>query len=302
MNLEEKFKKGKASCTYQRIDPKYATDIFVGYNPDGQMSFVITEAGKVEKVVSSKLIKVQLKRHDSKYELSFDLLDEGYAQMFLVFCRDLIATCERAGKTQAISRSIKRWKYWKEMFGKQSSRLLSKQEGQGLIGELYTLKSYMIPRYGYQNALMAWRGPLLGHKDFEIDNTWYEIKTINNGVDKIHISSLEQLESDIDGHLIIVKVEETSEVNSRAINLNKLVSDIWEMLDDLETAEIFRSRLDNLGYRYEPDYDNYNYLICGRDMYAVTESFPILRRRDLNNAIGNVQYTILLPGITDYKE
>lgn len=302
MDLVEKFEKGKESHTYQRIDPEYKTDIFVGYNSDGYMSLVITELGKVEKVRSSKLIQVQLKRHDSKLELSFDLLDDAYAPMFLVFCKDMVATCENAGKTLAISYALKRWKYWKEMFGKQRPGLLSKQEIQGLIGELYVLKTYMIPNFGDKDALDAWRGPLLGHKDFEINDTWFEIKTINNGAERITISSLEQLESDIDGHLITVRLEETSSLNRRAVSLNRIASQIWESLDDPETYDIFSARLDNAGYRYEPEYDDYNYLICGKDIYTVADSFPRLRRKDINNAIGNAQYTIMLLGIADYKE
>ena len=60
MQLVEKFQKGAATRTYQRIDMEYRVNVFIGYNPDGQMSMVITENGKNEKVKSTKFIDVNL--------------------------------------------------------------------------------------------------------------------------------------------------------------------------------------------------------------------------------------------------
>ncbi len=96
MNIEEKFKKGNISNTYQRIDSDYKVNIFLGYNDDGKMSMVITEPGKETAIKSSKLIDVSLKRReDQKMALTFDLLDDAYKSMFMVFCKDIIVICER---------------------------------------------------------------------------------------------------------------------------------------------------------------------------------------------------------------
>ncbi len=304
MEISKKFEKGSENHTYQRIDPDYKVDIFLGYNDDGKMSMTLTEKGKVERVQSSKLIDVHMNRRekDHKIVLSFDLLDMAYAPMFAVFCKDMIVVCERAGKDMAVSSALVRWKYWKEMFGKKRSHLLDKQEIKGLMGELYELKDRFIPEYGYKDAVKCWRGPLLGHKDYEINNTWYEIKTINSSAVQIIISSLEQLESDIDGHLIVVRADETSENNENAINLNKIVLQITDMIEDPEVLEEFRIKLDNAGYTVDPGYENINYIIKGSEAFTVNKTFPRLRREDINTAIGNVKYTILIAGIADFRE
>ncbi len=303
MEISKKFEKGIESHTYQRIDPDYKVNIFLGYNENGQMSMILTENGKEEKVYSSKLIDVRLnRREDRKLALSFDLLDNAYAPMFTVFCKDMIVVCERAGRDMAISSALVRWKYWKEMFGKKKSHLLDKLEIKGLMGELYELKNQMIPEYGCKNAIKSWRGPLLGHKDFEINDTWYEVKTINDGAIQIIVSSLEQLESEIDGHLILVRVDETSENNEKAMNLNKIVLEITDMIEDPEILEEFRVKLDNAGYTVDPEYESINYVFKGTEMYKVNNAFPRLRRSELNEAIGNAKYTILLAGISDFKE
>ena len=303
MDLLKKFERGIESHTYQRIDPDYKVNIFLGYNDDGKMSMILTEDGREERVKSSKLIDVQMKRReDRKLALSFDLLDQAYAPMFTVFCKDMIVVCEKAGKDLAISSAIIRWKYWKELFGKKRSQLLDKHEIKGLLGELYELQIRMIPEYGYQKAIKSWRGPVFGHKDFEINDTWFEVKTVNDGAVQLVISSLEQLESEEDGHLIVVRVDETSENNSKALNLNKLVLRIINLIEDPEALEEFRTKLDNIGFTVEPEYESYNFIIKGVDVYTVDKLFPRLRRKDMNNAIGNAKYTILFAGIADFKE
>ena len=303
MEIIKKFEKGIETHTYQRIDPEYKVNIFLGYNDDGKMSMILTENGKEEQVKSSKLIDVHLKRReDRKLALSFDLQDIAYAPMFTVFCKDMIAVCERAGKDMAISSALIRWKYWKEMFGKKQSILLDKQVIKGLMGELHELKNRIIPNYGYKEAVKSWRGPLLGHKDFEINSTWYEVKTINDGATQIIISSLEQLESDIDGHLIVVKVDETSENNEKAVNLNSLVLQIADLIEDPDALEEFRTKLDSVGYSVEPEYDRFNFVFKGTMMFTVNDDFPRLRRKELSDAIGNVKYTILIAGISDFRE
>lgn len=303
MDLLKKFERGIETHTYQRIDSDYKVNIFLGYNDDGKMSMILTEDGREERVKSSKLIDVQMKRReDRKIALSFDLLDQAYASMFTVFCKDMIVVCEKAGKDLAISSAIIRWKYWKELFGKKRSQLLDKQEIKGLMGELYELQMRMIPEYGYQKAIKSWMGPLLGHKDFEINDTWFEVKTINDGAVQLVVSSLEQLESEEDGHLIVVRVDETSENNSKSLNLNKLVLQIIDLIEDPEALEEFRIKLDNIGYTAESEYESYNFIVKGVDVYTVDKMFPRLRRKDMNNAIGNAKYTILFAGIADFKE
>ena len=303
MNISEKFEKGFENHTYQRIDSHYKINIFLGYNDAGRMSMVITENGKVEPVSSSKFIEVQLNRRaDNKLALSFDLIDSSYASMFILFCKDIIVLCESVGKELAISNALLRWKYWKELFGKKNSQSLNKQEIKGLIGELYCLKNYMIPKFGCLSAVKSWMGPMLGHKDFEIYDTWFEIKTVSDGAVQFSVSSLEQLESNDTGHLIIVRSDETSEKNVRAYNLNSMVLSIADMIEDQECLNEFKSKLENLGYYTLPEYENYNYVVKGFETYTVNNSFPAIRRKEISNAIGNAQYTIIISKLSEYKE
>ena len=303
MNIEEKFQKGADTQTYQRIDIDYKVNIFLGYNEDGKMSMAIIEPGKKEIVKSTKFIDVSLKkREDQKMALYFDLLDASYKSMFMIFCKDIIVVCERAGSQMAISTALTRWKYWKEMFGKKKSEILEKQEIKGLIGELIELRDQFMKNYDESTAIKSWMGPLMGHKDFEINETWYEIKTVNENAIKVNISSLEQLESENDGHLVIIRLEETSSTSELSTNLNKMVISVTDSIKDPENMDLFRVRLDNMGYTPNDEYDNYNYVFKGRQCYSITDGFPRLTRKDVPESISNAEYTILINGISNYKE
>lgn len=303
MNIEEKFQKGVVDHTYQRIDSEYKVNIFLGYTDEGNMSMVITEYGNKVLVKSTKLIEVSLKkREDEKMALSFDLLDNSYKSLFLLFCNDIIVVCERAGSQMAISAALSRWKYWKEMFGKKRSGILEKHEIKGLIGELIELKDHFITEYGESVAVKSWMGPLMGHKDFEINNTWFEIKTVNENAVLVNISSLEQLDSESDGHLVVIRLEDASPVSDLAVNLNRMVLSITESIKDPEVLDLFRIRLDNMGYVPNDEYDDICFVYKGRQSYAVKEGFPRLTRSDVSESIGNVEYSIVLNGISGYRE
>lgn len=303
MELLKKFEKGELSRTYQRIDSDYNINIFLGYNIDGNMSMVITENGMDAIVKSSKIINVSLnKRDDNKLALSFDLLDNSYISIFLIFCKDIIITCEKVGRDKAIANALIRWKYWIEMFGRCKDNILPKSEIKGLIGELIQLRDYFMNNWDETTAIDSWMGPLLGHKDFEIEDTWYEIKSINENSIQVSISSLEQLESEFDGHLVIVRLEDTSSVTSRSINLNQIVVSIVERIFDPENLQKFLLKLENIGYTCNDQYENYKFMYKGTQKYKVDNDFPRLRRMHINPSIGNANYTIVLDGIQKYKE
>ncbi len=303
MDLNKKFEAGAKTHTYQRIDAEYKVNIFLGYNDEGLMSMVITENGVDTHVKSSKFISIKLnRREDKKLALSFDLLDDAYKSLFLIFCNDIIEICEKSGNDMAIPNALIRWKYWKEMFGRRKAHLLDKLEVKGLIGELLELKNFFMKKFDETVAISSWMGPLLGHKDFEVDETWYEIKSVSENANQVIISSFEQLEADNDGYLVIYRLEETSPTTNNSINLNSIVLSMVSMFTDPDNLELFRTRLDNVGYAVDAEYDKFNFIFKDRKKYKVNGNFPRLRREDVNHSIGNVKYSILLNSLDEFTE
>ncbi len=49
---------------------------------------------------------------------------------------------------------------------------------------------FFIAKYGNRKAIGLWMGLLFGHKDFEIDDTGYEIKTVNENAIQVSVNSI----------------------------------------------------------------------------------------------------------------
>ncbi len=303
MNLIEKFKVGKQHNTYQRLDSAFKVNFYVGYNEDGMMSLVIVESGKEIQVKSTKVIKVSSKpRVDGKIALAFELLDESYQSLFLMFCKDIISSCESIGRENANANAITRWKYWKQMFSKRLTTALDEGEIKGLVGELLFLKEHFLVSYLSNIAISSWMGPLYGHKDFEINDTWYEIKSVNENAIQVMINSLEQLESEHEGHLVIIRLENANSVTNDTIDLNSIVFEVIGKLIDLDDLNLFNQKLSNVGYVYDEEYDKYQFLHKGTQQYLVNDKFPRIRRKELFSEVGNVKYTIMIDGISELRE
>lgn len=303
MNLLKKFETGKQNRTFTRIDPRYDVDIFIGYDDDGRMSLAVIEKGETVSEKSTNIIEeTQGIRNDGKLQLKFSLLDSSYKPMFLTVCRDIIEYCCQKGKGKAIQSASERWKYWREVFANKKENILSENEIKGLLGELVVLNEHFMSEYDEKTAVSAWMGPLMGHKDFEINNTWYEVKTVNQNASEVHISSLEQLDSPVEGHLVVVQMEKTNEVNNLAININDYVSLIENKITDLNLKEEFWNRLTNVGYEYNEEYKKFNFVYYAKTYYTVKDDFPRLTRDSVNRKISSAEYSILLDGIENFKE
>ena len=219
---------------------------------------------------------------------------------FCSFCEDLVETTRTAtDNNSGYSLLINRFYGWKKMFH-QAKNVLDEKNIMGLIGELLFLKNNMIPQYGKAKALVSWTGSEKTKKDFSLNETWYEVKSITAGKAVVGISSFEQLESDLLGNLIIYQLERMSpEYNG--INLNKLVKQIFQVFDVDVLKDLFLQKLSDVGYTFENAYDSYVYEIYSESIYEVNHAFPCLRREDKFEAISQVKYDLLLAKIENFK-
>ena len=169
---------------------------------------------------------------------------------------------------------------------------------------MYVLDSELMPRYGSEKSALSWTGPKAAHQDFILEDTWYEVKTISSGKDEVKISSVEQLDCQNDGKLIVVYADNTSRTNENAINLNLIYMKLLSRLmnDDVKTE--FCDMLLKYGYYPRPEYEDIDYIfeIKGVRRYIVTTSFPCFRRKNIPADITKVDYCISLPAIKDFME
>ncbi len=285
---------------YSRYDGEHPLDIFLGIDDQGRKSLVVTLKANRERVVSSKTIAVDFfKRNDGRNSLRFSLEDDDLRDIFYKFCEDIIESTRGSSLSDGFSPIVRRWETWITFF-QRTALPLSESEIIGLIGEIHFLQTVMIEKYGTDRALEAFIGIDKAHKDFEIDDTWYEVKTIHNGVRTVKISSIEQLDADTTGKLEVITLDQGTPGTDSNITINSIVRQFREQLNQTQLID-FDEKLRKANYIEDERYDDYNYLFIKRDEYEVAGDFPRIMSGALPIGITKATYEIDISAIQQYK-
>lgn len=285
---------------YSRYDGEHPLDIFLGIDDQGRKSLVVTLKAGRERVVSSKTIAVDFfKRTDGRSSLRFSLEDDDLRDIFYKFCEDIIESTRNSNPSDGFSPIVRRWETWITFF-QRTALPLSESEIIGLIGEIHFLQTVMIEKYGADRALEAFIGIDKAHKDFEIEDTWYEVKTIHSGVRAVKISSIEQLDADTTGKLEIITLDQGTPGTDSNITLNSIVRQFREQLNQTQLID-FDEKLRKSNFIEDERYDDYNYLFIKRDEYEVADDFPRIMSGMLPVGVTRATYEIDISAIQQYK-
>lgn len=292
------------SSDYTLVSPDIATKIYCGMDKFLNPSLYVVTSIKPKEMSSTSLIKVTVvKRNiDDNYGIIFSLLDESLMEIFFRFCSDLISvTLTATNEYDAISSLCRRYVQWQKMLRLKKGKLLTEEEIKGMTGELLFLKEYLAKTHGYKKAVDSWIGVDYADQDFVIDDYWYEIKTISSGIDTVTISSLEQLDSDTKGSLVILTFDKTSPNNINKITISKLLSEIKLEMDDDKLFEKIEEKLFDFGYVELPDYEKYAYIKNNVDFFEVNDKFPIIRKSDLPRSVLRVKYDLIISMLDEWR-
>ena len=149
-------------------------------------------------------------------------------------------------------------------------------------------------------ALRAWSGQELTHKDFSLGDTWYEVKAISRGKPTVRIASLEQLDSEMVGQLVVYPMEKMSE-EYNGITLNKLVADTQRLFSTTEDTALFKRKTALQGYEYSGYYDSFVFVVGDSKHFIVDVSFPRLVRKAVPTSVANCIYDLLLRDLDKYE-
>ena len=280
--------------------------VYYGLSKDGNYRIAFLSSSVAPKIESTKMLRVtQGEEAANTYWTCFDLLQHDAKKVFFTFCANLIdAVTGIYDEQKALYALKKRYITWKTMFRRDSSNKLPREVLQGLFGELYFMKKYMLDRFGAAVAVQAWSGPDAKSKDYAVDTEWFEVKTIGANTTTVHISSLAQLSSDHDGHLIVIKAEAMSDQFSNGeSSIEELFDYIFTQFND-ETAEgIFLSKLSAFGFDSSDESFMSKFDVKSMNEYKVSGDFPRLTEKDIARPeICDVSYSLIINSLKDYME
>ena len=286
---------------FSRVDNSHILELYIGLDDKKRKSIELRAEFKYRAIKGTSSIEVNQYKKDKYNIIRFSLCDDEISGLFYTFCDDLIEqTRFIKEKTEGYHSIISRFYQWKKMFITSKNNFLTEPEIMGLIGEILFLRNDLAQRIGLTNALKSWSGQELTHKDFSWENQWFESKTISRGNQLIKISSLEQLESDYDGELVVHVLEKMS-LAYNGITLNKLVLETASIFDNLDDKDTFLSKVALQGYEYNDHYDEYVYELSNFIRYTVNQNFPKLIRKELPIAIRKASYEIALTDIRNFE-
>ena len=308
VNFEQIFSNlaNELSGNQKRLPVKSALGVYYGLSKEGNLRLAFLSVAPAPKMESTKLLRVTQGAESEKvYWTCFDLLQHDAQKVFFTFCENLIeAITDIPDEQKALKQLKKRYITWKTMFKRESDKKVSSEVLQGLFGELYFLKKYMLEKYGPAVAIQAWSGPDGRSKDYAVGTEWYEIKTVGANSPNVRISSLAQLSSEYDGHLVVLRAERMSDQfdNGEAC-VHDLFKYILSVINDETVEGIFLSKLSSFGYDISDESYTAKFDVKSMTSYKVSDGFPRITEQDVQRVeICDVGYSLIINALKPYME
>lgn len=287
---------------FSRADSDHILDLYIGLDNNSKKCIELrSKKFNPRKVSGTDVIEVGQFRNSNYLSIRFSLNEDEMSGLFYKFCEDLVEETRNLKlESEGYQAVTERYYQWRKMFVPSRKAFLSEPEIMGLIGEILFLKGNLKDRIGLSQALKSWSGQELTHKDFSYENTWFEIKAISRSSMSVRISSLEQLDSENNGELVVFALEKMSEAYD-GITLNKLVFETRNLFDSAQEKDDFLAKVALQGYEYNAYYDQFVYEVSSFYRYLVNDSFPRLTRRNVDKAISRATYVLALPDISEHE-
>jgi hypothetical protein len=302
--IKERFINAEGVDSFKRVSETHILDLYLGIDNMSRYTLFLIADIEPLRLFSSQLINVQVgMRRDKRWGVSFSLINREFEDVFCHFCEDIINSSQNLKTADEGSDFVcTRYEKWQKMLSRYKGGILSESAIKGLIGELYFLLNYLIPIYGEEEAVNSWIGPEKANQDFVLGERWYEVKATVAGAENIKISSIEQLDTESDGELVIVYLDKTSYADDSKITLNSIFIETLSTLSGELIKQKLTDILLNLGYYNRSEYDEHIFRFCKMERYKVDSTFPCIRRNLLSKAIINSKYEMSVSFISRYLE
>lgn len=301
MDIRSQFSAFSRPEYFSRIDDEHILDLHIGLDEKGRKSIELRSMFKPVKVTGTSAIDVTQYTKPEYNTIRFSLKDDDMSGLFYKFCEDIIEqTKDLKNEKDGYKAITTRFFQWKKMFVLSKNTFLTEPEIMGMIGEILFLRGPLAEESGLSEALKSWSGQELTHKDFSCSDKWYEVKTISRGNTTVRISSLEQLDSDKNGELIVYSLEKMSPAYN-GISLNKLILETRQMFLSADDADTFLAKVAMQGYEYNNYYDEFVFEVSGLTRYKVTDQFPKLTHANVPKEITKANYDLALAEIMSFS-
>ncbi|WP_159440965.1 PD-(D/E)XK motif protein [Agromyces cerinus] len=292
----------------QRLLPGNSLHLYFGADHTSRpVFFLVTElSSRAPKL--AELVQVEHgRRPDGKWTVVLTLKDTEFLETFMGMCLELArrtSTAENEADGLAIfDETIKQWR---RLLTYKGARRLTEQEAQGLAAELWFLLELSASVESPSIAVDAWKGPLGAPHDFRVSSAqMFEVKAIRGGAASVHISSLEQLETESDEQLelVLVTINDSSDMQARStLSLIQLVAAIRKRLNGDEIAlDSFETKLALI--QFDPTdqyYASRGFEVVRSRHFAVRDDFPRIRKDSAPLGVVRARYQLEIAALNAF--
>lgn len=238
--------------------------------------------------------------------LVLSITDTRYLDIFSVLVCDIIDhVASQPDKQTGVKEFIARLIRWQDFLKRHAPEGLGEQAQQGLYGELWFFRNFILPNMDPVSAASAWVGPVRANQDFQLDRCAVEIKTTSAGSHPvIQITNIRQLDDTGIEVLLLFHISLDIRLGGPQ-SLPELVHEIRTLLgnQDMNALSIFNERLVDAGYLniHESRYEELKYAIRNYHFFRVCEGFPRILDSELLPGIGDVHYSVALASCMPFK-
>ena len=287
-----------------KLSVNHPLEWYVRYASSEHKSIVIVSQKAIKKIESSKCIDVSCnQRKDGKYAIAFTLMDRKQEDVFITMAGDIIEYSNVDTDDGALLKVLRRYNAWLKLLDHKSNTILEINTQKGLIGELLFLKEKIEAGMLPSEALAGWVGPEGADQDFVYAECWHEIKATGASSTEISISSVEQLDRDDEGELVIYRIDKCAPDQPQSLTLYGLVHAVIDLVSRHgENPDELVLKLGFAGYIDMEEYDKQHFNMSSKQIYSVTDVFPRIRRKDIPAEITNMEYRIDIPSIKSWEK
>lgn len=241
---------------------------------------------------------------ENSWLLCATIIDRDKKSEFSYMCENIIQTVLKESSIKsAVATFANTLIKWKNLFDKIRTEGLSREEQQGLYGELCMLHKFIESTDDLYSSVNYYIGTDKALRDFQGRNWAIEVKTTaTNNPQLLKINGERQLDDTMIEQLFLFHCSvETSKLSGET--LPEKIKSIRSILSsDLAALSLFNSKLFEAGYldAQETKYLEQHYKLRKENFYSVKGNFPRICENELRSGVGNVQYGITISDCEPY--
>ena len=281
------------------VSDDHPLSFHIGYCGEN-MCFVVLNVEKKEEIISSKAISTNyIHMGNNNIALQFVLNYNSLKELFVKLCWDLMDSTKTS--QDPLKDLLLRFRNWIILLQKRGDGVLASSTQKGIIAELLFLQE-VLNVYAEDEVIDAWVGPEGSDQDFIFSDKWVEIKSVTIAATTFTISSLQQLDRDDDGELVVYFLDRTTSKGLKTVSLPEIINGTKQMLRKKRSKDLLECKLTMCGYdnKLAEQYQNIRFRFAKKHIYKITELFPRLIRDNVPDAVHNAIYELEINAIKKF--